>query len=229
LVTVIPKHSATKTIKEYRPISCCITVFKIISKILTMRLGRFIGSIVNHSQASFVPGQHIHDHILLAYELVRGYSRNGRTPKYMLQLDLQKAYDTVDWHALQHILREIGLPNLFIRWIMLGVTSVSYKFNIHGRYTGFMRARCGIRQGDSISPLLFVVVMEYMHRTLQRLKRVPDFNFENPNIINLSFADDLLIFTRGDTKSVELVMAKIQDFSRSIGLHVNPSKCKIFY
>ncbi|MCI14621.1 ribonuclease H protein, partial [Trifolium medium] len=78
------------------------------------------GSIVNHSQAAFVPGQHIHDHILLAYELIRGYSRKGGTPKCMLQLDLQKAYDTVDWHALQHILREVGLPNQFIRWIMLG-------------------------------------------------------------------------------------------------------------
>jgi hypothetical protein len=151
----------------------------------------------------------------------------------MMQLDLQKAYDTVDWLALQHILREIGLPNQFIRWIMLGVTSVSYKFNIHGRYTGFMKARRGLRQGDPISPLLFVIVMEYLHRMLHCLKKVLDFNFhskcENLNIINLSFADDLLIFTRGDTKSVELIMAKIRDFSHSIGLHVNPSKCKIFY
>jgi hypothetical protein len=68
---------------------------------------------------------------------------------------------------------------------------------------------------------------------LHDLKKIPDFNFhskcENLNIINLSFADDLLIFTRGDTKSVELIMAKIRDFSHSTGLHVNPSKCKIFY
>jgi hypothetical protein len=97
LVTLIPKHSAAKTIKEYRPISCCTTIFKVISKILTMRLSRVLGSIISTSQAAFVPGQHIHDHILLAYELIRGYSRKGGTPKCMMQLDLQKAYDTVDW------------------------------------------------------------------------------------------------------------------------------------
>ncbi|KAK2357064.1 hypothetical protein QL285_094373 [Trifolium repens] len=97
LVTLIPKHSAAKTIKEYRPISCCTTIFKVISKILTMRLSRVLGTIISTSQAAFVPGQHIHDHILLAYELIRGYSRKGGTPKCMMQLDLQKAYDTVDW------------------------------------------------------------------------------------------------------------------------------------
>jgi hypothetical protein len=233
LVTLIPKHSAAKTIKEYRPISCCTTIFKVISKILTMRLSKVLGSIISTSQAAFVPGQHIHDHILLAYELIRGYSRKGGTPKCMMQLDLQKAYDTVDWHALQHILREVGLPNQFIQWIMLGVTSVSYKFNIHGRHTGFMKARRGLRQGDPISPLLFVIVMEYLHRILQQLTKVPNFNFhskcEHLNIINLSFADDLLIFTRGDVISVELVMAKLQTFSQSTGLVVNPSKCKVYY
>jgi hypothetical protein len=151
----------------------------------------------------------------------------------MMQLDLQKAYDTVDWFALQHILREIGLPNQFIQWVMLGVTSVSYKFNIHGRYTSFMKARRGLRQGDPISPLLFVIVMEYLHRILQQLTKVPDFNLhskcENLNIINLSFADDLLIFTRGDIVSVDLVMAKLRAFSNSTGLVVNPSKCKVYY
>jgi hypothetical protein len=116
---------------------------------------------------------------------------------------------------------------------MLGVTSVSYKFNIHGRHTGFMKAKRGLRQGDPISPLLFVIVMEYLHRILQQLTKVPDFNFhskcEHLNIINLSFADDLLIFTRGDIISVELVMDKLQMFSQSTGLVVNPSKCKVYY
>jgi hypothetical protein len=88
LVTLIPKHSVAKTIKEYRPISCCTTIFKIISKIMTMRLSKVLGSIINTSQAAFVPGHHIHDHILLAYELIRGYSRKGGTPKCMMQLDL---------------------------------------------------------------------------------------------------------------------------------------------
>lgn len=76
-------------------------------------------------------------------------------------------------------------------------------------------------------------MMEYLHRTLQKLKKVHDFNFhskrEKLHIINLSFADDLLIFNQGDTRFIELVMEKLKGFSRSTGLQVSPSKCEAYY
>lgn len=76
-------------------------------------------------------------------------------PRCVLQLDLQKAYDMVDWKALERIIQEMGFPNPFIRWIMIVVTSVSYRFNINGDYTRLMEAKRGIRQGDPISPIDF--------------------------------------------------------------------------
>ncbi|XP_058749651.1 uncharacterized protein LOC131622632 [Vicia villosa] len=99
---------------------------------MTQRMGRVLPSIISKNQAAFVPGQNIHNHILLAYELLKGYERKGGTPRVMMQVDLQKAYDMVNWNALDCILREIGFPNQFIRWITTGVTTVSYKFNING-------------------------------------------------------------------------------------------------
>lgn len=70
----------------------------------------------------------------------------------MLQLDLQKAYDMVDWHAMKQILQEIGMPEKFINWIMVAVTNVTYEFNINGHLTETTQARRGLRQGDPISP-----------------------------------------------------------------------------
>lgn len=118
----------------------------------------------------------------------------------MMQMDIQKTYETVNWVALETILKEIGFPRQFIKWVMSVVTTVTYTFNINGHHTKELTTKRGLRQGDHISPILFVVVMEYLHRKLQRLRRLPDFNFhakcEKLNIIDMTFADDLLLKRR---------------------------------
>ena len=96
VVTLISKHFEVKNIKDYKHITDCTTFYKIISKILTARLGGVLGSIINQCQAAFVPGQKIHNRIMLAFELLKGYSRKGGTPRCIIQLDLQKAYDMMD-------------------------------------------------------------------------------------------------------------------------------------
>lgn len=233
VVTLLPKVADAKLVKDFRPISCCTTLYKIVSKVLTTRPSKVLPRIVNESQATFIPGQQIHNHILLAYELLRGYGRKTGAPKCMLQMDIQKAYDTVEWCALESILRELSFPPRFITWIIICVTTVSYKYMVNGSASTFLRDKRGLRQGDPISPLLFVLVMEYLYRLLQGLKSIPDFNFharcEKLSIVNLSFADDLLLFSRGDVMSVKLVMELFSKFSRSTGLRVNPAKCQAYF
>ena len=233
IVTLIPKHEKAVSVKDYRPIAGCTILYKIISKILTARLGKVLNSIVSPCQAAFVPRQQIHNHILLAYELIRGYARKNGTPRCMIQLDLQKAYDMVDWFALETILLETGIPKQFVKWIMLTVTSVTYRFNINGNYTKSMKANRGIRQRDPLSPVLFVIIMEYLNRLLHKMQRNPDFNHhskcEKLNITNLAFADDVLLFAIGDYRSVEMLMQTLNTFSETTGLVVNPSKCNIYF
>lgn len=135
VVTLIRKHGEARTVKDYRPIAGCIIVYKVILKILTTRLGKVIADIVNHSQAAFIRGQQIHNHILLAYELIKCYSQKGGTPWCMIQIDLQKSYDMVNWDALKTIMKELGVANQFVGWVMLTITYVTYKFNINGYRT----------------------------------------------------------------------------------------------
>ncbi|XP_058746417.1 uncharacterized protein LOC131619325 [Vicia villosa] len=132
---------------------------------------------------------------MLDFELLRGYTRKGGTPRCMLQLDLQKAYAMVDWYALEHVMQEIGKERL--------------------------------KAGDLISPLLFALMMEYLNRLL--VKMHSHAKCEKAGITNLTFADDILMFCKGDITSVQMLIKTVQDFFDSIGLVINPRKCKVFY
>ncbi|KAL5184132.1 Transposon TX1 uncharacterized protein [Glycine soja] len=232
LVTLIPKSITAKTVKDYRPIAGCSTFYKVISKILTRRLGSVIQDIVHTSQVAFVLGQVIHNHILLATELMKGYTRKGGTPRCMMQIDLQKAYDMVDWGALEGVLTEFGLPKKFIGWVMKVITTVNYRFNINGELSNVLEAKRGIRQGDPISPLLFVLMMEYLNRIMVKMQKDPNFNHhsqcERLGITHMSFADDVLLLCRGDERSIEMILKAFSFFSKSTGLQINPAKCKVF-
>ncbi|XP_058752430.1 uncharacterized protein LOC131625600 [Vicia villosa] len=95
-----------------------------------------------------------------------------------------------------------------------------------------MQAKRGLRKGDPLSPMLFVIVMEYLHRKLAELKNITNFKYHSNcaklNIIDISFADDLLLFTRGNVNSVQLLMDRFHEFSKATCLYVNPTKCKLY-
>lgn len=113
------------------------------------------------------------------------------------------------------------------------VKSVSYIFNINGKFSDVLQAKRGVRQGDPISPLLFVIMIEYLNRCMVKLQKNPNFNHhakcEKLGLTNLTFADDILLFCRGDKTSVDLMLAVFNNFSDSTGLIINPRKCKVFF
>ncbi|XP_058726931.1 secreted RxLR effector protein 78-like [Vicia villosa] len=159
---------------------------------------------------------------MLAHELIRGYGRKLISPRCMIQMDIQKAYDTVEWLALNQIMCSLRFPQNFVNWTMTYITSVSYKFSLNGEPSDVLKSKRGLRKGGPISPLLFVLIMEYLYRVLQTLKDASDFIFhpkcDKLKIINICFADDILLFSRADVPSIKLIVNKIRDFTQATGL-----------
>ncbi|XP_058771367.1 uncharacterized protein LOC131644788 [Vicia villosa] len=130
-------------------------------------------------------------------------------------------------------MKEIGLPQQFVNWVMLTVNTVSYKFNVNGAYTECMPAKRGIKQGDPLSSMLFVIMMDYLNRLLHRMQANTEFKYHyrcrELQLTNMAFVDDVLLFSRADLNSVRLMLKVLQDFSQSTGLVVNPRKCRVFF
>ena len=149
-----------------------------------------------------------------------------------MKVDLRKAYDTVNWEFLEDTLLGLKFPPMFIKWVMQCVTTTSYSISINGSLHGFFKGKQGLRQGDPLSPFLFAICLEVLSRNMNRLKRNPEFNHHpkclEMSITHLAFADDLILFSRGDAPSVRLSMDCLKQFGNYSGLSINASKSSLF-
>ncbi|GJR59889.1 uncharacterized protein Tco_1502051 [Tanacetum coccineum] len=234
IIALIPKVTTPCKINDYRPISCCNITFKCISKIIANRIKGDLGDLVSINQSAFVPGRRISDNILLTQELMRNYHRNCGPPRCSFKVDIQKAYDTVDWGFLRSILIGFGFHPTMIEWIMVCVSTTSYSVCINGNLHGWFNGKRGLRQGDPLSPYLFTLVMEVLTLLLQRrVSLAEDFRFhhhcEKQRIINLCFADDLFLFARGHLDSVSVIMDTLEEFMNVSGLVPSIPKSTTFF
>lgn len=137
------------------------------------------------------------------------------------------------WDFIFDTLAGMGFPSRMIGWIRAYITSPSFSICINGELCGYFRGARGLRQGDLISPYLFVIVMEVLARLLAEKAESPDFKFhwrcEKNKIINLCFADDLMIFCKGDINSVSLIKEALDEFQGLSGLSPSPPKSHMFF
>ncbi|GJS62666.1 putative reverse transcriptase domain, reverse transcriptase zinc-binding domain protein [Tanacetum coccineum] len=135
---------------------------------------------------------------------MKNYHLSRGPPKCAFKVDIQKAYDTVDWNFLRTILINFGFHQVMVKWIMKCVSTASFSFNVNGSLHGYFKGKRGLYQGDPLSPYLFTMIMEVLTLMLKRnIRREEAFQFhlkcERQEIINVCFADDLFILPKSTT------------------------------
>ncbi|GJW51553.1 RNA-directed DNA polymerase, eukaryota, reverse transcriptase zinc-binding domain protein, partial [Tanacetum coccineum] len=234
IISLVPKISTPQKVSDFRPIACCNVLYKCISKILTERIKSVLEKIVCINQSAFIPGRQIQDNILITQELLRGYNRKNGPKRCALKIDLQKAYDTVNWSFLRSILHLFGFHSVMVEWIMICITTASFSINVNGSPYGYFKGTKGLRQGDPISPYLFTLVMDVLNLLMRKnTQENSGFRFhygcKELKITHLCFADDLMVFCYGDVKSIKIVKGTIEEFIKYSGLHPNMGKSTIFF
>ncbi|GKV40106.1 hypothetical protein SLEP1_g47777 [Rubroshorea leprosula] len=169
-IVLIPKVKSPSSMKDFRPISLCNVLYKIISKVLTNRLKSILPHIISNNQSAFVPGRLIYDNIMVAFEAIHHLKNKkvGRRGHMAVKLDLSKAFDRVEWNFLEDTMRAMGFPEWWINHVMTCVRTVEYSVLINGCPTKKFTPSRGIRQGDPLSPFLFLLCAEGLSALLSR-------------------------------------------------------------
>ena len=191
-----------------------------------------IGKVIDQAQSKFIPGRQMADNILLAVELIKGYSRKNNSPRCMNKMDMRKAYDSISLVLLFSVMEEMGFPSKFVDWIRVCISTVSFLILVNDIPLKPFDAKKGLRQGNPISPYLFAIAMEYLTRIMHKMNDSPSFHFhprcKKVDITHVRFADDLLMFCRADHSSVSNMMSTFDRFSKASRLQANTSKSNIY-
>ncbi|XP_013651351.1 uncharacterized protein LOC106356058 [Brassica napus] len=232
IITLIPKKVNADKISEFRHISLCNVLYKIISMIIAKRLEIILPSMVSPHQSAFVKGRLLIENVLLATEMVQKFNQKNISSRGVLKVDLRKAFDSLRWDFIIQVLKAAQFPSTFINWIQQCITTTSFSINVNGDLCGFFKGEQGVRQGDPISPYLFIIAMEVFGRLLERKFEDGSIGYhpkgQDPKISHLAFADDVMVFFDGSHNSLNELSSTLETFHRLSGLEMNREKSALY-
>ncbi|KAK1309261.1 hypothetical protein QJS10_CPA09g00565 [Acorus calamus] len=232
-VVLIPKKENPQTLKDFCPISICDTKYKIISKLLVSRMKTLLPDLIGAEQGAFVQGRSIHGHLLLVQDVLHALKvRRGKSALFAAKIDLASAYDSAEWPCLSRVLQLWGFPRQWIAWIHACVTQVRAAVLVNGSPTDWIPMGRGLRQGDPLSPHLFILVVEVLSGLLRQQWDLgslfgyqPDARLNGQTIpsalTHTLFADDLLIVSTAKPDQCLLVRSALQQAHAMTGLCIN--------
>ena len=235
-ICLIQKTERPKSMKEFRPISLCNVSYKIISKVLSARLKQVLPKLISETQSAFVARRLISDNILIVQEMFHALRTNPscQSKFVAVKTDMSKAYDRVEWSFLETMMLKMGFDERWIHLIMRCVSTVSYQVLINGEAKGKIVPSRRLRQGDPLSPFLFVLCTDVLISQLKQSEREKNLSGlkitrSSPPVSHLLFADDSLFFCKATQEECSELMRIIDVYSNASRQQLNKSKSSVLF
>lgn len=228
-VVLVPKKEGAEGIGDFRPISLIHGIGKLISKVLALRLQPHMGSLISQAQSAFIKKRSIHDNFMYVRNLARKFHQT-RTPALLLKLDISKAFDSVRWDYLIDLLQRRGFTTRWTNWITNLLISSTSRALLNGCPGIPIKHGRGLRQGDPLSPLLFILAIDPFHHLLEKatnLGLLSTLRGRAPRFRTSLYADDAAIFVNPSVQDMTNLTEILRAFGGVSGLRTNMSKSQI--
>ncbi|KAL7615828.1 hypothetical protein Lser_V15G00765 [Lactuca serriola] len=231
-IILVPKTSDPISLCEYRPISLIGCIYKIIAKVLAERLKRCIPQVVSHTQTAFIKDGNILDGPLIINEVI-SWLRKNKLNAFLFKVDSEKAFDCLNWKYLDSVMAQMNFGQKWRKWIFGWLSSARASVIINGSASKEFPLRRGVRQGDPLSPFLFILAAEGLNIALEEDKEQGIFHGvqlpnNGPTISHLQYADDAIFLGSWSVQNAKNLVRILRCFELSSGLKVNMAKSKLF-
>ena len=228
-ITLIPKKEDAEQPKDFRPISLVHSFAKLITKLLANQLAGQLNQMVSPNQSAFIKGRFIQDNFMLVQQTAR-FLHQQKQPRILLKLDISKAFDSVAWPFLLEVMEHLGFGQIWRDIISGLLCSSSTQVLLNGIPGERITHRRGLRQGDPLSPMLFILVMDVLGHMISKAAELgllqPLSRRALQHRISM-YADDVVLFLHPNAADIAVTMDILHLFGTASGLKTNLQKSNV--
>lgn len=227
VITLLDKGKDRTLLKNWRPISLLNVDYKIASKALASRFTKFLPKLIHSNQVGYVKGRNITENIRSIADIIT-YLKDNELPGVLVNIDFEKAFDSVDWTFLLSVLENLNFGASFIRWIRTLYSNISSCIMNNGNTSSYFSIGRGVRQGDPLSPYLFIMIVEMMAAKIRQERGIKGLHLNGMDLELLQYADD----TNGllqDEQSAANFLKTVNEFGSFSGLKLNTDKTEAMW
>ncbi|XP_078150204.1 uncharacterized protein LOC144545511 [Carex rostrata] len=226
-IVLLPKVSAPLRPTDFRSISLLHGVQNFFSKILSNRLQGQIQKLIDNAQTGFLKGRQITENYLYVQHLLH-HAKATALPLALFKADIKKAFNTVSWEFIIAVLKNLGFPDTWLGWIHRAILRGTSQILINGLLGKKIQLKRGVRQGDPLSPLLFILAMDFIARYFTKLVQTGGIKLLFPHMKPcLLYADDTIFFVKPEPRQLQALKVALYIFENISGLAVNLSKSEL--
>ncbi len=226
IITCLPKSENRELMKNWRPITLLNVDYKILSGVLSRRLRGILKDIISQEQKGFLAERYIGENTRLVYDVMQHLAEKNKKGLIML-IDFEKAFDSLEWNYIEKVLMAYNFGDEFRKWCaILYRDSQSCVIN-GGHFSKFFNLERGCRQGDPLSPYIFILAAEPLAMSIKNSDRIKGIKIKTGEHTIGQYADDTFIFLDGSDSSLKETIRLLDKFAKGSGLKVNVDKTQV--